>query len=119
MTPTPEQIEVAWKEATGSSVMPYPDDMEAFARAVLARWGTPTPAGEPVLFVSPEQVTQLTDPEGEHGRYLPTRKTRAGKFTQPLFTAPPAREPVNLMVLINELADSAHGITKGEPHADT
>lgn len=39
--PTDAEIESAWIEATGSSILPYPDDMLAFARAVLAKWGTP------------------------------------------------------------------------------
>lgn len=37
--PTDAEIESAWAEATGSSILPYPDDMLAFARAVLAKWG--------------------------------------------------------------------------------
>ena len=38
--PTDAEIEAAWTDATGSSILPYPDDMLAFARAVLAKWGT-------------------------------------------------------------------------------
>lgn len=41
--PTDAEIESTWTEATGSSILPYPDDMLAFARAVLAKWGTPQP----------------------------------------------------------------------------
>lgn len=52
---------------------------------------------EPALFVSPKQLAALTDPddpEGEHGRYLPVRKTTKGLFTQALYTAPqPAPAP--------------------------
>jgi hypothetical protein len=48
--PTDAEIEVAWTEATGSSILPYPDDMLAFARAVLAKWGQPSGAGEPVAW---------------------------------------------------------------------
>lgn len=55
-------------------------------------------AQEPALFVSPKQLAALTDPddpEGEHGRYLPARKTSKGLFTQPLYTAPqPAPAPL-------------------------
>ncbi len=47
--------------------------------------------GEAVLYVSPEQLTALPDAEGEHGTYLPARKTPAGKFTQALYLAPPAK----------------------------
>lgn len=47
--PTDADIESAWTEATGSSILPYPDDMLAFARAVLAKWGTPPAVvGEPI-----------------------------------------------------------------------
>ncbi len=46
--PTDVEIESAWTEATGSSILPYPDDMLAFARAVLAKWGTPAGEGEVV-----------------------------------------------------------------------
>ena len=42
--PTDAEIESAWTEATGSSILPYPDDMLAFARAVLAKWGAPQPS---------------------------------------------------------------------------
>ena len=56
-------------------------------------------AQEPALFVSPKQLAALTDPddpEGEHGRYLPARKTSKGLFTQPLYTAPqPAPAPLS------------------------
>lgn len=48
--------------------------------------------GEPVAWVSPEQLEAHADPlRGEGGHYLPTRKTAAGKFTQPLYAAPPAQ----------------------------
>ena len=48
-------------------------------------------AQEPALFVSAKQLAALTDPDdpdGEHGRYLPVRKTTKGLFTQALYTAP-------------------------------
>lgn len=49
LAPTDAEIESAWTEATGSSILPYPDDMLAFARTVLARWGSPQPvAREPL-----------------------------------------------------------------------
>lgn len=48
--PTDAEIEAAWTDATGSSILPYPDEMLAFARAVLAKWGQPQAeaGGEPV-----------------------------------------------------------------------
>lgn len=52
--PTDAEIESAWTEATGSSILPYPDDMLAFARAVLAKWGAqPVPAGYSLVPVEP------------------------------------------------------------------
>ena len=58
-------------------------------------------AQEPSLFVSSKQLAALTDPDdpdGEHGRYLPVRKTSKGLFTQPLYTAPqPAPAPLSEM----------------------
>lgn len=48
--PTDDEIEAAWTEATGSSFFPYPNETLAFARTVLAKWGTPqaVAGGEPV-----------------------------------------------------------------------
>ena len=118
-----------------------------FARAVLAKWGTPQPvarepvsprhpvvmqwrdnaieacakiadayghehaaqdmramltapqqeAQEPALFVSAKQLADLVDPShATGGSYLPARKTRAGLFTQPLYSAPqPAPAPLS------------------------
>ena len=56
-----------------------------FARAVLAKWGTPAVAGKPVAWLSPwraDQVTTDYDAYGEHGI--------------PLYTAsqPVEREPL-------------------------
>lgn len=47
------------------------------------------PKAVPVLYVSPAQLEKHLDLEGAEnakaGRYLPARKTPAGKFTQPLY----------------------------------
>jgi len=58
-TPTDSEIEAAWTEATGSSILPYPDEMLAFARAVLAKWGQPQAgaSGEPVAWMVPKLQT--------------------------------------------------------------
>lgn len=59
------------------------------ARAALAQ--ARAEQAEPAAFVSPLQFEQrLVDPDGEFGTYIPMRKTSAGKFTQPLYTTPPA-----------------------------
>lgn len=54
-------------------------------------------AQEPALFVSAKQLADLVDPShATGGSYLPARKTRAGLFTQPLYTAPqPAPAPLS------------------------
>lgn len=44
--------------------------------------------GEPALWVSRGQFVNLTDPEGDHGKYLPVRKSSTGLFTMPLYTRP-------------------------------
>ncbi|RMX06739.1 hypothetical protein D8I35_09565 [Corticibacter populi] len=49
---------------------------------------------EPVLYVSKEQLEAHSDPDetdGQGGRYLPARKTPAGKFTQSLYAGQPPR----------------------------
>ncbi|WP_212645694.1 hypothetical protein [Delftia sp. PE138] len=48
-----------------------------------------SPLAQPVLYVSPEQLAEHSDDGPEHGRYLPARKTPAGKFTQPLYAGAP------------------------------
>ena len=93
-----------------------------FARAVLAKWGTPAVAGKPVAWLSPwraDQVTTDYDAYGEHGI--------------PLYTAP---KPVEREPLTDEwirsrckepwvfetakqwvrMAEAAHGINKGGLH---
>jgi len=79
-------------------------------RAAALQAAPPAPPAVPVLYVSPEQLAKHSDPEGaesaEAGRYLPTRKTPAGKFTQPLYARPPAPAGVavpDAWALIEEL----------------
>lgn len=85
-------------------------------------------AQEPALFVSAKQLADLVDPShATGGSYLPARKTRAGLFTQPLYTAPqPAPAPLSddterlewllwklpgdaLRYVVGELADTSSG----------
>jgi hypothetical protein len=69
----------------------------------------PAPAAVPVLYVSPAQLEKHLDLEGaenaEAGRYLPARKTPAGKFTQPLYAL--AAAPAQTVALLSavELPD--------------
>lgn len=83
------------------------DDWDQSGKTAIAAWNRRTQASaEPVLFVSAEQLAAHRDPDepGEHGRYLPTRKTPAGNFTQPLFVAVPKQTP-----LTDEQIDDLHG----------
>ena len=85
-------------------------------------------AQEPALFVSAKQLADLVDPShATGGSYLPARKTRAGLFTQPLYTAlQPAPAPLRddterlewllwklpgdaLRYVVGELADTSSG----------
>ena len=85
-------------------------------------------AQEPALFVSAKQLADLVDPShATGGSYLPARKTRAGLFTQPLYTAlQPAPAPLSddterlewllwklpgdaLRYVVGELADTSSG----------
>ena len=93
-----EECGIGWGAGLGG----MSDFLSAFARAVLAKWAAPQQeAQEPALFVSAKQLAALTDPDdpdGEHGRYLPVRKTTKGLFTQALYTAPqPAPAPLSEM----------------------
>lgn len=75
--------------------------VRALVGQVLRDLQATPPASEavPVLYVSPAQLEKHLDLEGaenaEAGRYLPARKTPAGKFTQPLYVlaAAPAQPP--------------------------
>lgn len=75
----------------------------------------PAPASVPVLYVSPEQFAHHRDPEGDDsakaGRYLPARKTPAGKFTQPLYAHAPAPAAVAVLESFFSFCDD-DGFTK-------
>lgn len=66
-TPSDAEIEAAWTDATGSRILPYPDDMLAFARAVLAKWGSP------VVAVEPKRVFIVATGEEHEGEATYTR----------------------------------------------
>lgn len=65
-------------------------------------------AQEPALFVSAKQLADLVDPShATGGSYLPARKTRAGLFTQPLYTTPqPAPAPLTLQQIAKAFAEA-------------
>ena len=83
--PTPKEIENLFVEETGFDIDDFPAAIFGFARAVLAKWGQPAQAAEPVAWLDPWTGTKATtdyDAYGKHGI--------------PLYTAPQpvAREPL-------------------------
>ncbi|WP_206424550.1 hypothetical protein [Delftia lacustris] len=77
---------------------------------------------QPVLYVSPGQLANHSNPEGPEsekaGRYLPARKTPAGKFIQPLYAgaapadgAPRARD---LLGIVRTAQSEARRLINGE-----
>jgi hypothetical protein len=77
---------------------------------------------QPVLYVSPGQLANHSNPEGPEsekaGRYLPARVTPAGKFTQPLYAgaapadgAPRARD---LLGIVRTAQSEARRLINGE-----
>ena len=82
--PTDEALENLFVEETGFDIDDFPAAIFGFARAVLAKWGQPAQAAEPVAWLDPWTGTKVTtdyDAYGKHGI--------------PLYTAPQpvAREP--------------------------
>ena len=83
--PTDEALENLFVEETGFDIDDFPAAIFDFARAVLAKWGQPAQAAEPVAWLDPWTGTKVTtdyDAYGKHGI--------------PLYTAPQpvAREPL-------------------------
>lgn len=83
--PTDEALENLFVEETGFATDDFPAAIFDFARAVLAKWGQPAQAAEPVAWLDPWTGTKVTtdyDAYGKHGI--------------PLYTAPQpvAREPL-------------------------
>jgi hypothetical protein len=82
----------AWESrADGNELTPSESESVVLVLHELKRLqaAPPAPPAVPVLYVSPAQLEKHLDLEGaenaEAGRYLPARKTPAGKFTQPLY----------------------------------
>ena len=53
----------------------------------------PAPAQEPVAFVSLDDLDAMCNPEYAPGAHFRMRKTPAGKYVQPIYTAPQAQQP--------------------------
>ena len=83
--PTPKEMDDLFVEETGFDTDDFPAAIFDFARAVLAKWGQPAQAAEPVAWLDPWTGTKVTtdyDAYGKHGI--------------PLYTAPQpvVREPL-------------------------
>ena len=94
----------------------------SFARAVLAKWGTPAVAGKPVAWLSPwraDQVTTDYDAYGEHGipLYTAPKPVERGPLTDEWIRSrckePWVFETAKQWV---RMAEAAHGINKGGQH---
>ena len=84
--PTDEALENLFVEETGFATDDFPAAIFDFARAVLAKWGQPAQAAEPVAWLDPWTGTKVT---ADYDAY--------GKHGIPLYTAPQpvAREPLD------------------------
>ncbi|MBK0119542.1 MULTISPECIES: hypothetical protein [unclassified Delftia] len=95
--------------------------MVRIAEVQHARTGSQCLA-QPVLYVSPGQLANHSNPEGPEsekaGRYLPARVTPAGKFTQPLYAgeAPATVEPRarDLLGIVRTAQAEARRLINGE-----
>ena len=68
--PTDEALENLFVEETGFDIDDFPAAIFDFARAVLAKWGQPAQAAEPVAWLDPWTGTKVTtdyDAYGKHG----------------------------------------------------
>jgi len=68
--PTDEALENLFVEETGFATDDFPAAIFDFARAVLAKWGQPAQAAEPVAWLDPWTGTKVTtdyDAYGKHG----------------------------------------------------
>ena len=68
--PTPKEIGDLFVEETGFDIDDFPAAILDFALAVLAKWGQPAQAAEPVAWLDPWTGTKVTtdyDAYGKHG----------------------------------------------------
>ena len=84
--PTDEALEILFVEETGFDIDDFPAAIFGFARAVLAKWGQPAQAAEPVAWVFKYDDGTWHDPS----------TTEHSSGMRPLFAAPQpvAREPL-------------------------
>ena len=63
-------------------------DAEKCAAVLAERIAPNAPVQEPVAFVSPDDLEDMRGPEYAAGAYFRMRATPAGKYVQPIYTAP-------------------------------
>lgn len=140
MTPTDDDLAVLIVKHNVMTQWPTQKQCNDFARAVLAKWGTP-PAGEPVA-----EVVRSTaiDAQFAPRAVWPLSNFHELPLGTKLYTAPPVRDPLDVIELMRvvmkadeetrgfalrgttnwaahigkAVQNAAIGI-KGEPHADT
>jgi hypothetical protein len=139
MTPTPEELDAIvyaqYPDFDRAHDGPSIDDVRAMMQAALAKWGTPTPAGEPVGWewrwkdTSPHTVTSgqwsewkrvearsrlstVEDAVREFQHYI---ADGAAYELRQIFTAPPVREPLDGWIDPNDKAQAQYLPHIGEP----
>ena len=95
--------------------------LQAVKAALAAGQATATQPA-PVLWLSPEQFANFMDTdEAPFGKYVPARKTSAGKFTMPLFAvrAPAPEQPAEQANEDSVLEDAArYRFIRDVPYSD-
>ena len=118
--PTDEALENLFVEETGFDIDDFPAAILDFARAVLAKWGQPAQAAEPVAWLDPWTGTKVTtdyDAYGKHGiplvRQQPVVREplTPGQIQDLLLCGNPTDEE---MRLIRIGWDAANGIKGGQ-----
>lgn len=138
--PTDAELLAAWDSYVGAPTAKLPltnSDKLAFARAVLAKWGTPAGAGEVVAWVDERAISWLENSRAHSATITTTLgKAKSSERPMPLHGAPqPTQAQAGAVPLTDEwirsrckepwifetakqwirIAESAHGI-KGADH---
>ena len=89
--PTDEALENLFVEETGFDIDDFPAAIFGFTRAVLAKWGSPVVAGEPVAVIEftdgvkePRIMSWNALPAGQHRVYTAPQPTHAQTGAVPL-----------------------------------
>jgi hypothetical protein len=109
--PTQKEMDDLFVEETGFDTDDFPAAIFGFARAVLAKWGTPAPVGvEPVAYLHDDGY--WTAAKNDAGRRLNDRLLFAGSPKVAVYTTPqPTQAQAGAVPLtpdqIAEIADAA------------